>query len=276
VDDLSKGIQGVQVAQLSIVYNNGSLTKVTNCNNQPNCNNIEIKLEDIENYVTEDFFLNLHHLNYELDMLVNLIFNPNVQKYYDIPYVGNAMVESYRTHLRMFFTFFGYDLQAQSQQQIQGGHFDEARCVDYVDYLNSYRNVSPQIPIDICDITTNTNLTRDQVELLKAKLNLATEHLSYIRSEIDKDIREPGPYEILIAIKSICKKMDVFYNNILNNYINTLINVNSLIVKWQALLQRATGLPTDPPQSPNQWILTTLEGNINILRGYIQKLGGNC
>lgn len=200
---------------------------------------VEITLDDIENYVSEDFFLNLHHLNYELSMLV--ILNPEFSCFYSVNFVGSALVESVRTHLRNILKFFD-----------KSGYFDEATCWDYIDYLKYLCNIQnahgkpngnyAQLNLP-CDISQDSDKIQPKLKLLEVKLNLATEHLSYIRSEINKEIREPAANDISYALKFICEKMDSFYK-FLNEKKDLLIKQDWINQEFSKLSKRATNLPT--------------------------------
>jgi len=116
------------------------------------------------------------HLTYEFSMLVQLY--EQVKMHVDLVLattISNAILESWRTHARALITFF----------REEKGYFDEAWYKDYFCKCLSENTSSsdPNIKLDVSDVTV-------------AKLNLATEHLSYIRSDTEKELREPSPEEI--------------------------------------------------------------------------------
>ncbi len=229
------------------------------------CYPVEITLQDYIDYVSEDFFLNLHHLYYELNMLIDLFFIlPSPHNQIEL----NSIIESFRTHLRVFLKFFDKD-----------GYFDEALCRDYVDGLNYILkdglNYNVKLPEEICDIKKGTSLTPEEVDLLKAKLNLATEHLSYIRSEVDKITREPNYEEVLDAMESICKKMDEFYNKTWQHlellFIQSKLDTRLSYLYYKELAKRASNLPERPKQ-----LLDNLKQTINRLKSYLCENWEKC
>ncbi|MEW9492350.1 MAG: hypothetical protein TQ35_0009160 [Candidatus Aramenus sulfurataquae] len=279
INDLRKKINDLinkGEVEIEIKYNNGKITKC-DTSGQPGCYPVQITRQDCIDYVSEDFFLNLHHLAYELDMLVDLFSMLYPSEIFSMLYpckisqqqrdtIKNAVIESFRIHLRIFLKFFD-----------GSSYFDEALCRDYVEGLNYILKDAPnynvKLPEEICDITKGTILTPEESDLLEVKLNLATAHLSYIRSEVDKDIREPGDKEVLDAMESICKKMDEFYTNT-QQHLQDLFKQSSLDNRlgdnsyYEKLAKRATNLPTNLPRNYTE-VLKNLQQSIDRLKSYL-------
>ncbi len=174
---------------------------------------IIMKIDDLYNEITNKTKEELKgasiHVAYEFGMLIlSYPFNnysirmqeKNIN-IFAFPFINNMRLESFRIHSRALIDFF-----------TKKGFNDD---IFYKDFFYNQDNI---------------NLVFSFSNSIENKINPTTAHLSYIRVDQDKFIREPNEEEIKQITKEICDYVKVFYESVNQSFLDDL--AKQIIPYW--------------------------------------------